>query len=172
MMKPFSDNLVFVDTEFTDLRAGAQLLSIGLVKLTGEELYVEIETDAPCSSFVIEHVLPHMTGEAMSAEEAERQIRAFLGDAKPYMVGGVSHYDFVFLIEFFGVDNMPIHWHSIDFASILFGSDIDPELYRRSNGHQLARSLGIDPEQYQLHRAIDDARFLRDVWMKYYDIGS
>jgi len=51
---------VFLDTEFTDLY-NIQLISVGLVVDSGEELYIELPyADELCSAFVREAVLPHL----------------------------------------------------------------------------------------------------------------
>lgn len=52
------DLKVFLDTEFTDLRAPC-LISMGLVAETGEELYIEVPyPDDACTPFVRETVIP------------------------------------------------------------------------------------------------------------------
>ena len=44
IMKPYSGNIVFLDTEFSTLDPyNGEILSIGLVKMNGEELYVELK---------------------------------------------------------------------------------------------------------------------------------
>ena len=60
-MKPYSDRIIFFDTEFTDLNAKTgELLSIGLIKYNGEELYLELESTATPHPWVVEHVLPFL----------------------------------------------------------------------------------------------------------------
>ncbi len=45
-MKSFSENIIFFDTEFSSLNPyEGEILSIGLVKPNGEELYLELEYD-------------------------------------------------------------------------------------------------------------------------------
>src|SRR4030066_1628453 len=47
-MKPFSDNIVFLDTEFSSLDPyKGEILSIGLVKMNGDGLYLELEYTGP-----------------------------------------------------------------------------------------------------------------------------
>jgi hypothetical protein len=48
MLEPFEKkNIVFIDTEFSDLDPyKGEVLSIGAIKLTGEEFYIEIENEA------------------------------------------------------------------------------------------------------------------------------
>jgi hypothetical protein len=58
--------LVFLDTEFTDLKPGAKLISIALVDENEEFFYAELTdtyTRKDCSTFVKHHVLPFLRGE-------------------------------------------------------------------------------------------------------------
>ena len=166
---PLTDNVVFYDTEFSSLNPYVgELISVGIVKMNGEELYVEIEYDGPYDAFTVEHVVPHLRGPQVTREEAKERIRAFLGDAKPHMVCYVDCYDAIYTYKLFGnteegSPDVPFHWRPIDFASMLFaaGLDTSPEL--------LAPTLGIDTSAYTQHNALDDARLLRDVYRKYFD---
>jgi hypothetical protein len=57
-------NLIFFDSEFSsnDPVTG-EILSLALIKPTGEELYLELEFSGDVSSFVRSHVLPYLTGQ-------------------------------------------------------------------------------------------------------------
>lgn len=81
MLEPFeTQNLIFIDTEFSDLDPyTGELLSVGIVKLSGEELYLELESDGKMSEWVNTHIAPTLTQEKVSRARAEEQIRAFLG---------------------------------------------------------------------------------------------
>ena len=49
-MKSFSDNIIFLDAEFSTLDPyEGEILSIGLVKLNGDNLYLELEYNGPLS---------------------------------------------------------------------------------------------------------------------------
>lgn len=165
-------NIIFIDTEFTSLdpRVG-EILSIGIVKLNGDELYLELEvpTDAPVSAWVKTHILESLTELKVSREEAVRQIRKFLGRRKPFAVAYVDNYDALYAVKLFGEgEKLPFKWMTIDFASILFAAGINPTklLASESEAKRFYRSLGIDPSAYRQHHALDDARLLRDVWLK------
>ena len=55
------DNLIFIDTEFSDLNPEkGQILSIGIVKLNGEELYMELKHEGASSEWVQKHILPQL----------------------------------------------------------------------------------------------------------------
>jgi DNA polymerase III epsilon subunit-like protein len=166
-MKPQSDNVVFVDTEFSDLNPyTGEILSIGIVKPSGEELYVEIEHEGDVHSWVAENIIPSLTEEKVTRTEAVSKINEFIGDSKPYMIAFVPQYDMIYMIKLFGVGNIPFHWMSIDFASMMFGNNINPEGMLSDNNDSFLQNIGIDPTQYRNHHALDDARMLRDVYKK------
>jgi len=165
-----SENLIFIDTEFTSLDPSVgEILSIGIVKLSGEELYVELECDAEPSAWVQKHILPTLMGAKVSREQAIRQVRKFLGRKKPFAIAYVDNYDALYAVKLFGEgEKMPFKWMTIDFASILFANGINPgKLFAtESEAKVFYRSLGIKLENYQQHHALSDARLLRDVWVK------
>lgn len=47
-----------------------------------------------------------------------------------------------------------------------FGMGIDPSDYKEKHGFKLQRSLGINPDQYTHHNALEDVKMLRDVYVK------
>lgn len=170
MLEPFEKkNIIFIDTEFTDLDPyKGELLSIGIVKLNGEELYLELEHSGESSEWVVEHILPTLTEVKISREEADTKVREFLGDSMPFAVGFVDNYDVIYLTKIFGAGKLPFRWMTIDFASILFAIGVNPVKYQldSSGAKSFYRKLGIDMKQYRRHHALDDAKLLRDVWMK------
>lgn len=59
--KPFTDNVIFMDTEFsTNDPYEGEILSIALVKLDGEELYLELEFEGEANEWVKKHILPKL----------------------------------------------------------------------------------------------------------------
>ncbi|HJN84952.1 MAG TPA: 3'-5' exoribonuclease [Patescibacteria group bacterium] len=166
-MKPHSNNIVFVDTEFSDLDPyTGEILSIGIVKPNGDELYIELEYDGEVHPWVKENILPSLTEPKVTREAAQEKITAFLGDEKPYMVAFVPQYDMIYMVKLFGVGNAPFHWMSIDFASMMFANDINPEGMLAANNEVYLKEIGIDPTQYREHHALDDAKMLREVYQK------
>lgn len=168
--KPYSNNIVFFDTEFSsnDPYTG-EILSIGMVKMSGEELYLELEYDGPVSDWVKENLLHTLTQEKVKREKAVELIKKFLGSDKPYLVTFVNDFDIVYLHKLLETKvfvNLPFHWLPIDFASILFGLGIEPESYIVDRKGKLIENLGIDPKKYNLHNALDDAKLLREVYLK------
>lgn len=56
---------IFLDTEFTDLSAHGELISLGAITESGEHFYRERSpVPAECSPFVREHVFPHLDNNA------------------------------------------------------------------------------------------------------------
>ena len=160
-MTPFSDNIVFVDTEFSGLEFYlGELISIGLVKLTGEELYLELEYSGPVNEFVQREVLPKLEGPKVTPAEAAARIKEFVGDGKPYMVSDGGHYDILYVYKLLGIGEQPFNWVPLEFASMLFSHGIRPRI------DEFAASLGIDRSRFRNDHALDDARFLREVYLR------
>ncbi len=159
----YSDNIIFFDTEFTYLDAKkGSLLSIGLVKHTGEELYLELEYEGPMDPWVKKHVIPELTKKKVSREDAVKQITKFIGVGKPYLMAYVNQFDAIYWYELFGSPNRhPAFWIPMDFASVLFAHGFDPNSMGKKS---FFKSLGLDKEKYALHNALDDARLLRDTY--------
>lgn len=168
-MKPYSDNIVFLDTEFSTLDPyKGEILSVGIVKMNGEELYIELEHRGPIEEWVKDNVMPYLTQEKVSRSKAVEMIRKFIGDSKPYIVAYVDNYDATYLIKLFGLKgfNEVFHWIPIDFASILFGLGLSPEAFDWRDENNFFKELGLKQEDYRNHHALDDALLLRDVYLK------
>ncbi|MBI4134942.1 MAG: hypothetical protein HY471_02460 [Candidatus Sungbacteria bacterium] len=173
-LKPFSDNLIFWDTEFSTLDPyKGEIISLGMVKMTGEKLYLELEHEGECSQFVEEHVLPHMTGTKVSRESAKQSIIQFLGEGRPFLMSYINVYDAIYLLKLFNpggesTKDAPFHWIFLDFASMLFAVRRDPSVFsgKRTSVLGLTAEFGIDASQYREHHALDDAERLRDIYLK------
>lgn len=58
---------IFLDTEFTDFTHDRQLISLGMVADSGEEIYVELPFEIKkCSEFVIDNVIPLLGREPLA----------------------------------------------------------------------------------------------------------
>lgn len=172
-MKLFSDNLIFFDTEFSSLNPyEGEILSIGMIKQSGEELYLELEHEGSLSDWARENLLPTFKQEKVSREEATEKIREFAGKDYPYLISYVNQFDAAYLYKLLGINNqdrnkgLPYHWIILDFASVLFALGRDPESFQTGHKDSLAKELGLDKSQYRSHHALDDARFLRDIYLK------
>jgi len=160
--------LIFLDTEFSSLNPyKGEILSIGLVKENGDELYLELEFDGEVDEWVKTNILPNLNQEKVTREEAKKQIKEFVGNQKPYLVAFVNQFDVVYLHKLFGKDdfNDTFFWIPIDFASILFTKVYNPEEYF-NNQKEFVSKLGIDSGEYKQHNALDDAKLLREVYFK------
>jgi hypothetical protein len=166
-MKFPSRNIIFFDSEFSSNDpATGEILSLGMIKPSGEELYLELEYSGEVSPFVKSHVLPFLNQPKVTKEEAKKRIIEFAGDQKPTLVTFVNQFDFVYLTKIIPYSELPFSTIPIDFASVLFGIGIDPNDFKEKNGYKLLKELGIDIAKYQIHYALDDSRLLRDVFQK------
>lgn len=165
--QPFTDNIIFYDTEFSSLDPYVgEILSVGMVKLNGEEFYCELEYEGEYSDWVKEHLLSTLTGPKLSRIEAQQQIRDFVGDTKPYMLAYINQFDAVYTHKLFdGRENGPFYWLPLDFASILVGLGYNPEIFKDDDYTKLATQLGVEVHEGHTHNALDDAKFLREVYL-------
>jgi DNA polymerase III epsilon subunit-like protein len=170
----YSDNLIFLDTEFTNLdpKVG-ELLSIGLVTYNGKELYLELEYDKRgVHPWVEKNVIPKLQGNPISNEKARKKLLKFIGTPgkksnKPFMMAYVNQFDAVYWYKLFdSPKEHPLYWIPMDFASILFAHGFDPNSMGKKKFFDL---LGIDKEAYKLHNALDDAKLLREMYLKFED---
>lgn len=174
-MESFSKNLIFFDTEFSGLNPyTGEILSIGMVKMSGEELYLEIEHKGEVSEWVAKKLLPNLTEQKVSRNEARERILSFAGDTKPFLISYVAEYDAPFLYKLLGVNDqkdngnrdLPYHWIVLDFASMLFLLGKDPTDFPGESKMAIAKELGIVLAKYRPHHAMDDAKLLREVYLK------
>lgn len=168
MVKPYSENVIFFDTEFSSLDSDrGKMLSFAMIKSSGEELYLELEFKGDADEWVKKNILPTLKSDKVSKEEAIRRIKEFIGDRKPYVIAYVNQFDMIYLYKLFGLDefNDRFEWIPVDFASILFSKGINPEaLVNREQ--DFFDMLQIDLSRYVQHDALGDARLLREVYMR------
>ena len=149
-------------------------MSIGMVKYTGEELYLELEYDESfIHPWVKEHVLPNLTGEKIPKDKCRTILRTFIAGKegngkekeKPYLMAYVNQFDAVYWYQLFGSPKeQPFDWIPIDFASILFAYGYSPHSMGKDN---FFKELEIDRKKYNSHIALDDARRLAEVYQKF-----
>ncbi len=164
---PYTENIIFFDTEFSSLDPyKGEILSIGMVKPNGEELYLEIEYDGPVDPWVKQNIIPTLKESKINRREAINKIREFVGGNHPYIVSYVNQYDVIYTYKLFGKEEKPFYWLPIDFASILFSLGINPEAYYPGDKENFFKQIGIDASKYQMHNALDDAKLLKEVYMK------
>jgi DNA polymerase III epsilon subunit-like protein len=167
-IKPFSENILFCDTEFTSLDPYiGEIISIALIKPDGKELYLEIEYNIDkVSDFVKENVIPRLEGNPISRKEARKKIKKFIGNSKPYLISYVNDYDVIYWNKLFEKkdeknkeerEKYLIKWISIDFATLLFFNETNLEKFLKKQGIP-------ELEESKQHNALNDARFLRDIY--------
>jgi len=168
-IKPYSDNIIFYDSEFSSLDPyKGEILSVGLVKMNGEELYLELEYDGYIDSWVKKNIIPYLKETKVGREEAKRKIRKFIGKKESYFVAYINQFDTIYWYKLFSTSDHPAYWIPIDFASILFGLGIDPEAYYHKDKKNFFKRMGVDVSKYKNHHALDDAKLLREVYLKFY----
>ena len=95
-----------------------------------------------------------------------KKIKTFVGKQKPYIMAYINQYDVIYTYKLFGSEEKPFFWIPIDFASILFGYGINPESYFPKDKENFFKEIGIDASKYHEHNALDDAKLLREVYLK------
>lgn len=170
-MKPFSDNIIFWDTEFTSLDPyKGELLSLGFVKFDGSELYMELDYQGEMDPWVTANVIPALTQPKISHAEAIQKMNEFLGPNHPFLIAYVNQFDTIYLYKLLkvqsGTKDYPFHWIQLDISSMLFANGIDPQRFSIKNKESLVKELNIDTSGYREHHALDDARLLREIYLK------
>ena len=167
-IKPFSNNIIFFDTEFSSLELNrGEILSLALVKLNGEELYLELENGSEVDQWPRENILPTLNDKKVSKEQAIKLIEEFVGNENPYLVAYINQFDMAYFYKLIGLSrfNNKFNWVPIDFASILFSRGINPDIMSDWNQDFLGK-LGIDVSKLKQHNALDDTKLLREVYLK------
>lgn len=112
--------LLFIDTEFTDLRKNAELISIGVISERGDKFYAEI-TDydkEKCNDFVLSVVIPRLIcknkierkiekcfnvykgyGTKLEVGKAFKEFLTDMNAKKITFVSDVCHYDAVLIFD-------------------------------------------------------------------------
>lgn len=140
---------IYIDTEFLEYPSTIELISIGLVKETGEELYLE-NKDADVSKaddWLKTNVLANLKGNGVSRQEIREAILEFTSGIKPKFYGYFADYDWVVFCWIFGkMIDLPKHFpmYCRDIKQLMDDYDISK------------REL---PKQTNKHIAIDDARW-------------
>ncbi len=166
---PFSDDIVFFDAEFTGIDACKHdLMSVGMISADGQkELYFELPyDDTKVSDWTKEHVIPYLTGEQITHEEARQAIRKFCGNTEPHLVATVNQRDMAFFHQLFNDEGEPINRIPIDFATILFAMGLNPARTIDDEKEKFYKEFGIDLNDYEMHNALEDTRLMRDLYIK------
>ncbi len=173
---------VFFDTEFTKSGQNTTLISIGFVTEDGEELYVELNDydQRQVTPWLKENIISLLEGKGVSSDEAAAKIRHWLDNVsngkKIQLISAGKDIDNVLLFNLWGKvesgstlkswhDKLPAvidHRHHMDLDTVFSLYGIDPSIDRREF------SNAVDTVR---HKAIDDARVIRDCWKKMVALG-
>lgn len=152
---------IWFDTEFIEDGRTIDLISIGMVREDGAELYAEMTgvDFSLASDWVRANVLPHldgrpigMGGPMMSRYQAAERIRSFAG-SDPEFWAYFADYDWVALCQLYGrMIDLPAGWP-------MYCRDLK----------QLADEMGVERGDYPAdpeleHHALADARWNREVY--------
>ncbi|MCM0083623.1 hypothetical protein L4X63_18720 [Geomonas sp. Red32] len=155
--------LLFLDAEFTDLEY-PQLISIALVADSGESFYCELAngwSPVGCSGFVLQNVLPLLTGGEFMQERsyAGPRLSQWVTDfgCPVRVVSDAPRYDWVLMLDLL-LEAVPVNLCP---APITFYSDSFPELVPLL---QEARAKSLQSSEGSQHHALFDAQALREAW--------
>jgi hypothetical protein len=108
---------IYFDTEFVEDGVTIDLISIGLIREDGRELYREsLECDlSRASPWVVENVIPNLHGVGVSRLNLANDVREFVGPVrdgdKPEFWANHCAYDWVALCQLFGtMMDLPKGW--------------------------------------------------------------
>jgi inhibitor of KinA sporulation pathway (predicted exonuclease) len=146
---------IWFDTEFIDDGRTIGLLSIGMVRDDGRELYFEpIEAGGidRASEWVRANVLPHLTGPRASRAAIAAAIIDFAGDGPEFWADHAA-YDWVALCQLYGsMMDLPKGWP-------MFCRDI-----RHLRASIPDAVIALPRFVGRQHHALDDARHCRRLW--------
>ena len=148
---------IFFDTEFIEDGHTIDLISLGMVREDGSELYrVSADFDATrASPWVKDHVLPLISHEDRWARYLiANKVKTFCGTS-PEFWGYYADYDWVVLCQLFGtMMELPTGWPC-------YCRDLRQSL--DEVGLKKITSPKDDP-----HHALENARWIKTTWMYYH----
>jgi hypothetical protein len=162
-----------MDWEFTDIGAiGINCLpiSVGLVSLGDESIYLEFADFGPCSDFVTEHVLPHLSlrNKVNHREAASRVLSWLSQQGSRIVLTADSDYDWRMLLW---VVPELCQYLQVRFVHILEEPSLQQfELADGARG-RIVRDIDDGMAAWYMrhqrprHQALNDARALRAAWL-------
>ena len=171
--------IVFIDTEFTGEHAYTTLVSLGLVTLEGDELYMTLNDydKDQVTEWLVNNVLEDIDHEkSVNLETAYKMLSAFLAeysDGNPlYVVSCGLLQDYLLMLELFKFSQpgrkyfhalhcLPDylnHYVAIDLNTLFRTCGIDPAINRE-------KFAGLK-DSIKRHNALDDAKVVRACFLK------
>lgn len=148
-----------VDCEFTQLNSSSKLISMALVAEDGRELYIELNdnyTTSDCSEFVVDWVLPQLTGghNSTSKDTARNRLLGFLSQFDSVdIMSDAPAWDWEFFCS--------MAYHQGRWPSNVSNRPINLiDLYNESG-------VQVDDAPELPHHALLDARLLMGYYKKY-----
>ena len=165
--------IVFLDTETLGLELDDPIWELALIRreTDGNEVehhfFVQHVRDVPASlpeAFAIDYETRYDPDAAWDRNELRPVLRHLLRD-RPHVVGAVPNFDTERIAHQLHIDGW--HYHLIDVENLAVGylagqRETVPALPWDSNA--LSRRLGINPDGFVRHTALDDARWARAIW--------
>ena len=148
---------IFIDTEFTDLQQGAQLISIGCITEDGKhEFYAEtVFNESFASDWVFENVIPLLDGgkAVLSPKELREELALWQASFASVEIAVDSTWDWHFFTKIFA-KGLPRN-----VAAKPFMVDATPQAYED------ALHLAYSSNNFRQHHALDDAKTMRLAWL-------
>lgn len=161
------DPVVFVDTETTSLnRITGEAWNIALITPVGGEFQWYIRPNAlytaDADSLRINRYYEHLSHIVWNTPEVAAESIAQVLSGK-HIVAAVPDFDAWFLAKILREYNhAPAwHYHLIDIETLIAGKY---EIHPPYDSDELIMRLGIDPNSYERHTALGDARLVRDCY--------
>lgn len=146
---------LFLDTEFTDLRA-PELLSLGIVSEAADEFYAELDFNrAACSPFVATTVLPLLANEPCAREVVAESLRGWLGRFENPVIVYDSPTDWVMFLSLFASTHVPVN-----------GLLLEYDRWDWQRFEERVDAYFESRETARRHHALHDARALREAWLQ------
>lgn len=148
---------IWFDTEFIEDGSTIDMLSVGMVREDGFELYLEnAEADlSRACPWVQRNVLPRLSGAqfARSRSKIAAEIMAFASGGEPEFWADFAAYDWVALCQLYGrMIDLPEGWP-------MFCLDVRQLIQMRGGDR-----VKLPPFYGNAHNALDDARHCRRIW--------
>ncbi len=149
-------NIIYIDTEFIRYAQGIQLVSIGLVKATGEQYYAISSEFNPefASEWVQKNILTVLETDIPRKPLAQiaQEITDFVGYQVAEFWGYFCMYDWWLIVQMYGGDIQKIPYNLP-----LYCKELKQELERQKNPENAL------PTRPDLHHALADADWGRQV---------
>ena len=154
---------VFYDTEFTDLKRDAELISAGFVADNGREFYAELTDFNPeiCSDFVNRVVLPLLDGDAeirMSRPQLAEHLREWLRSIDDHIILiSDSEWDSSFIAALYrNLGGVGVAMPGVSFRLLeMPQDDVQRTVFAAAYKNYFKKNQG------RQHHALHDARALR-----------